>query len=76
MVKKMLILPVATAAEKGKGEKNFARAGGDNKGNVQGSQRTVINFGCLFPGRNEDLQAFWFTAFCRYAFYHISFFNI
>lgn len=29
----MLILPVATAAEKWK-RKTFARAGGDNKGNV------------------------------------------
>jgi len=46
MLKKMLIMPVATATEKAK-RKTCARAGGYNKGSVQGrvSQRTMIIFG-------------------------------
>lgn len=41
----MLILPVATAAEKGK-RKTFPNAGGDNKGSAEGrlSQSTMIIF--------------------------------
>lgn len=46
MVKKTLVLSIAIAAEKRK-RKTLARAGGHNKGNVQGkvNERTLIIFG-------------------------------